>query len=834
MRPLDTFASCWLLATFAGFTVGGDARAQCATQWLPGPAIAGTDAAILAIREWDPDGAGPGTPVLVLGGAFHAAGTLAANRIAALDPLTNVWSTFASGMNGHVRALAVLPNGDLVAGGDFTSAGGAPANHVAVWNGSVWAPLGTGTDDDVLALAVLANGDLVAAGEFTTAGGIAASRVARWDGFGWAPLGLGVDGIARALVVLQNGDLIAGGTFANAGGAPASRIASWDGTSWSPLGSGIAAAAPSAANVKALTVLATGELVAGGAFDTAGGITAINVARWSGSSWAPLGAGIAAPVNAVCTHFGTNLIAVGEILGSPYTIRRWNGTSWSSIGTMHGSGEAVVQLTSGDVVVGGTVYDVFGPGQSNTGVTNAAVWNGTTWRQIGPPLEDPFAVTSVAAHPNGDLVAGAWSGGYRVLRCDGTTWQRVGAAFDFTVLCVATAANGDILAGGGFAAVGGVPAPGVARWNGTAWSPIGSFTSSNHVGALLPLPNGDIIAGGNFLPAGSPQWENVARWNGTAWVPMGTGLPGTVLGLALAPNGDILACGWFNLAGSRVARWNGTAWLPVGVLPDGVFAVTAMPNGDIIAAGTFLAAGIQRIARWNGTSWQPLGSGLTTAVSTTVPIVRGVAALPDGDIVASGTFTLAGGVPCRGVARWNGASWSALATNVPVFPEKSTSMPNGDVVVSGVRVLDGVVSSGFARLTTTCPGTATASGAACSGQALAVTALPWTGSAYRARATGLPTNALAVDVFGVATAAIPLVQLLPQGVAGCSLLVNPDASAVVVPSGGEVSTQLTIPNAAALVGAVVHEQVLTLALGTGGAITAFAGTNRLTLTVGMF
>ena len=74
--------------------------------------------------------------ILVLGGAFSIAGTVVANRIAAYDPATSVWSALGSGMNGEVWALTALPNGDLVAGGPFTSAGGVSAPGIARWNGT--------------------------------------------------------------------------------------------------------------------------------------------------------------------------------------------------------------------------------------------------------------------------------------------------------------------------------------------------------------------------------------------------------------------------------------------------------------------------------------------------------------------------------------------------------------------------------------------------------------------------------------------------------------------------------------------------------------------------
>src|ERR1041384_6275755 len=119
--------------------------AQCPPAWLPGDGRAGTDGDVFTVIEWDPDGAGPLGPRIVVGGQFAAASTVFGNGIAAFDPATATWSSFGSGiaLGGSapvVNALAVLPNGDLVAGGQFTSAGGVAASNVARWNGSSWSP----------------------------------------------------------------------------------------------------------------------------------------------------------------------------------------------------------------------------------------------------------------------------------------------------------------------------------------------------------------------------------------------------------------------------------------------------------------------------------------------------------------------------------------------------------------------------------------------------------------------------------------------------------------------------------------------------------------------
>ncbi|HEU4419518.1 MAG TPA: hypothetical protein VFT55_11310, partial [Planctomycetota bacterium] len=275
----------------------------------------------------------------------------------------------SSGGNNTVWALTTLPNGDLVAGGVFTTAGGVSVNHIARWNGTSWSGLGSGMSGPVLALTTLPNGDLVAGGIFATAGGVSAYNIARWDGTSWSALGsgLGAGGahFVRALAVLPNGDLVAGGFFPTAGGVSASNIAHWNGTSWSALGSGISGTAPPSPSVIALTALPNGDLVAGGRFTTAGGVSANNIARWNGTSWSALGSGMTvtwpyggATVDALTTLPNGDLVAGGCFTTaggvSADRIARWNGTSWSALSSgMNSYVSALTTLPNGDLVAGG-------------------------------------------------------------------------------------------------------------------------------------------------------------------------------------------------------------------------------------------------------------------------------------------------------------------------------------------------------------------------------------------------------------------------------------------------------------------------------------------------
>ncbi|HZN37307.1 MAG TPA: hypothetical protein VFD82_00815, partial [Planctomycetota bacterium] len=152
-----------------------------------------------------------------------------ATSLAAQCGLNWLPGTGANGPYGSVHAILVLPNGDLVAGGWFTAAGGVSASRIARWDGAFWSSLGAGIGGSVYsqveAMRVLPNGDLLVAGDFASAGGVSAANVARWNGNAWSPIDGGTDGPVRCLASLTNGDVVAGGAFFTAGGAVSSRLA---------------------------------------------------------------------------------------------------------------------------------------------------------------------------------------------------------------------------------------------------------------------------------------------------------------------------------------------------------------------------------------------------------------------------------------------------------------------------------------------------------------------------------------------------------------------------------------------------------------------------------
>ncbi len=111
-------------------------------------------------------------------------------------------------------------NTDLVAIGNWAVVNGAPCLDIARWDGAAWQALGTGlgsnvfsSGDRVTSVATLPNGDVLAAGDFDVAGGVPVHNVARWDGTAWHDFGSGTDDLVTSLVTTSSGAIALGGRF---------------------------------------------------------------------------------------------------------------------------------------------------------------------------------------------------------------------------------------------------------------------------------------------------------------------------------------------------------------------------------------------------------------------------------------------------------------------------------------------------------------------------------------------------------------------------------------------------------------------------------------------
>ncbi len=523
-----------------------------------------------------------------------------------------------------------------------------------------------GVNGIVYATVVDASGNLYVGGQFSWAGGIAASNIAKWNGTNWAALGTGMDSpvnpnggtVAGVYALAVAGtDLYAGGYFTMAGGVAAVNIAKWNGSNWTALGSGLDGGV-SYLGVLALAV-SGGNLYAGGNFTTAGGLAAIRIAKWNGTGWSALGSGLnnyagAMAVSGNDLYVGGGFTSAGGVAAN--YVAKWNGSSWSALGSGLNNAAIALAVSGSDVCAGGYFTEAGG-----VMANSVAKWNGHKWSALGSGLDG--IVTSLA--PSGS----------------------------------------DLFAAGYFTSAGGVAANRIAKWNGSTWSAL-SMGLNGSLRALA-VSGGNLYAGGNFTKAGGKVADCVAKWNGTNWSALGAGTnnfwAGGTVG-ALAVSGTNLYAG----VDDHVARWDGSSWT---VLPDWMAApwvadahvyALAVLGDDLYAGGEYLTYSfdfdeyyVGRVSKWNGTNWSGWGDFFGYSFSD-FPSVNALA-VSGSNLYAGGVFTTADGTAANNVAKWNESGWSGLGSGMDGMVCALTAS-GSDLYAGGEFITaDGVAANHVAR-----------------------------------------------------------------------------------------------------------------------------------------
>ncbi|MEK7674551.1 MAG: immunoglobulin-like domain-containing protein [Verrucomicrobiota bacterium] len=595
------------------------------------------------------------------------------------------------GADNSVRAIASDAAGNIYVGGSFTVIGNTIASGVAKWDGNHWSALGSGVSGSVNALAIDSAGNVYAGGIFSTTGGheVAVNHIAKWNGNHWSALGSGMsDPIraeVRALAFDSSDNLYVGGDFNTAGEVNANSIAKWDGSNWWAVGAGMDS------TVLALAVDNADNVYAGGMFSTAGGFGASGVAKWDGSNWSALGSGVnflsvrALAVDGVGNVYASGNFAAGtSIIGK---IAKWNGSNWSALEPgLNGTISVLVVDSAGDLYV--------------PAFNGIAKWDGVSWSTA---ISGVSTVNVLAFDGAGNLFAGGGfttAGGVAALRIakwDGNNWSALGSGMDNRVSALVVDSMDNLYAGGSFTAVGDIRANFIAKWNGISWSALAS--GRNNSVTAMAIDSGDNLYAADFTITGVGNLNTVvfkvAKWDGSSWSTLGSGMDGDIKALAVDSAGELYAGGSFNTAdgtvASRIARWNGSNWSALGSgMNSSVSALAFDSVGNLYAGGDFTAAGgigANRIAKWDGNSWSAVGTGMNNPVRALVFDRAGM-------LYAGGDFTVAGGVGASRVAKWNGSSWSALGSGISNGSVFALTFDNaGNLYVGGAFSLAGGVST---------------------------------------------------------------------------------------------------------------------------------------------
>jgi probable HAF family extracellular repeat protein len=511
-----------------------------------------------------------------------------------------------------------------------------------------------------------------ASGFFALTGELPVNYVARLDDEHWFALDTGMDKPVYVLVACQDcpdGDpsLYAGGNFSHAGDVVVLNIARWDGHSWSPLGEGVGGADWAA--VYALLVTdETGEsgpvLYAGGYFESAGGAPASAIAEWDGVEWSPLGSGLDGSVQTLAVFddgSGSALYAGGLFASAggieAENIARWDGESWSAVGGgLDGTAYALAVFDDGS----GPALYVAGSFTSAGGVAagDIARWDGVSWSPVGGSLP-------------GEL----------------NDWIPELAVFDD-----GSGAGPALYVTGRIDVAGSTEAANIARWDGSTWSALGGGLEATGMALTGFVDDGTgqrlLYVGGFFESAGDVPARYIAAWDGAAWsgVQRPPAFPDDsayVLDVATFDDGKgthpaLYVGGSFEqvhyLVTRGIARYDGHAWsaLDGGVLGS-VSALEVFDDGSgagpaLYVGGTFHAVGSAQIeahsiARWDGEQWSAVGGGFGPGWVSVVALAGSVNLFGDGPaLYAGGDFTEADGAAAHLVAQWDGKTWSPVGS----------------------------------------------------------------------------------------------------------------------------------------------------------------------------
>ena len=333
-----------------------------------------------------------------------------------------------AGANATVRSVAQSPRSGLVEfldrvviGGDFTTVDGFVFNHIARLqpDGALDTSFnpGAGANSNVLAVAVQPDGRVLAGGEFTTMNSTNRARLARLNGDGKLDLSFdvgagGVNGTVRAIAVQADGRVIIGGDFSQVGGVARGFLARL-GTNGA-LDTNFFASLNG--SVRAVAVQTDGKIVVGGTFTLAGGAARASLARLHTNGALDtafgIGTGFNGPVHAVLALDDGRIVAGGSFSNfnalNVTNLVRLSATGLLDSSFQTGSGPdgevfALAQAGGGRLALGGAFLNYAGTARAGFARILA---NGGLDTNFNPGSGANAAVRAVAAQENSALIIG--------------------------------------------------------------------------------------------------------------------------------------------------------------------------------------------------------------------------------------------------------------------------------------------------------------------------------------------------------------------------------------------------------------------------------------------
>lgn len=217
---------------------------------------------------------------IIAGGTFLFMNGTSRPYFARLHPNGLLDTAFTPVTNGQVQSIGVRDDLRILLTGVFTTVGGVDRTRIASLSagGTPDAGFVTAADSDVRSLSFLNDGKVIFGGLFTALNGTARNYLARVNPAGNLDLAFNPapDGPVRVTALQPDGKLLFGGQFATVASVTRNRIARMNANGTLDLGFN-----PNVdgSAVYCVSLQADGKIVIGGLFTAVGGVPRLNVAR---------------------------------------------------------------------------------------------------------------------------------------------------------------------------------------------------------------------------------------------------------------------------------------------------------------------------------------------------------------------------------------------------------------------------------------------------------------------------------------------------------------------------------------------------------------------------
>ncbi len=397
--------------TIAAALLTASASGQCTPLFETSLGVPGINGGYIEpMVAWDD---GTGTKLFVGGSATDIGGNSLADRIAAYDPATGQWLNLGAGLSpgntgSYVTAIVPWDDGTgekLYVAGQFAAAGGSTdANSFAAWDGTNWTSLGAGFTQiqarvirDILPLDLDGTGEkLYLAGNFTNIGNLTgAEGIAIFDGTTYSVWGNGTgltpgtSDFINDLHLWDDGSgpaIYACGRFTTIDGWPALNVARYNiaAGQWEAFGEVLIPDQP-VYNNSTFAVFDDGTgpalYMGGQQFRINGTGPLLNIVKWDGSNWTPVGQQMSGRISELIVYDDGNgeaLYAAGTGAFEIEQFARLEGNTWvpvnggvvASPSTQPGSNSSVFGFYewNGDLLIGGNFTAVGSAAQPSRGI----------------------------------------------------------------------------------------------------------------------------------------------------------------------------------------------------------------------------------------------------------------------------------------------------------------------------------------------------------------------------------------------------------------------------------------------------------------------------------